>query len=114
MRKRSEFLRVQAEGRRATSASFVFLVLPGPDAQAPSRLGLVTTKKVGNAVVRNRMRRLCREAFRLSPDYVPAGTWLVVIVLAALDGIGLEAVMAEWRKARPKVLTALQSFPKSR
>jgi ribonuclease P protein component len=104
---------VQAEGRRATSASFVFLVLPGPDAQAPSRLGLVTTKKVGNAVVRNRMRRLCREAFRLSPDYVPAGTWLVVIVRAALDGMGLEAVMAEWRKARPKVLTALQSFPKS-
>jgi hypothetical protein len=37
----------------------------------------------------------------------------VVIVRAALDGMGLEAVMAEWRKARPKVLTALQSFPKS-
>jgi ribonuclease P protein component len=42
------------------------------------RLGLSVSKKVGNAVVRNRWKRLIREAFRLSQEKLPAGIDLVV------------------------------------
>lgn len=44
-----------------------------------SRLGVSVARKVGSAVKRNRIRRLYREAFRLSKDELPAGLDLVII-----------------------------------
>jgi len=44
-----------------------------------SRLGLSVSRKVGGAVVRNRWKRLLREAFRLTRDRLPRGLDLVVI-----------------------------------
>jgi ribonuclease P protein component len=43
------------------------------------RLGLSVSRKVGGAVVRNRWKRLLREAFRLRREELPAGLDLVVI-----------------------------------
>ena len=43
------------------------------------RLGLSVSRKVGGAVVRNRWKRLLREAFRLRRHELPAGIDLVVI-----------------------------------
>lgn len=73
-------------------------------APLPSRLGIVVTRKVGNATVRNRIKRVCRECFRLWPGFVPDEVDLVVI---ARDGAGLlplAAVRDEWAKARPSLL----------
>lgn len=44
------------------------------------RLGLSVGRRVGNAVTRNRCKRLVREAFRLHKHELPAGTDLVVAV----------------------------------
>ena len=62
--RRAEFLRVAKSGRKAAVHGLVLQALPRDDA-APARLGFTVTKKVGNAVVRNRTRRRLREAARL-------------------------------------------------
>lgn len=105
IRRRSDFLRVQAVGQRATSSHFVLLVAAREaDAAACSRVGFVVTKKVGNAVQRNRIKRVCRECFRTWPDLVPDGIDLVVIARAGADELDLGQVRSEWERARPALL----------
>ena len=64
LKRRAEFLRVAAKGRKAPMPGLVLQALARDDA-APARLGFTVTKKVGNAVVRNRTRRRLKEAARL-------------------------------------------------
>jgi ribonuclease P protein component len=63
---RRDFLRVQA-GRRCAMPGFVLQVAPAPaDLALPAiRVGFTVSRKVGNAVVRNRVRRRLREAARM-------------------------------------------------
>ena len=61
--RRAEFLLVAGKGRKAPSPGLVLQSLARGD-DAPARLGFTVTKKVGNAVVRNRTRRRLREAAR--------------------------------------------------
>jgi ribonuclease P protein component len=76
LRRRSEFLRVRGGARWAT-AVFVLEAKQriGAEAANEARFGFTVTKKLGNAVVRNRIRRRLREAVRLMahgtarPDY---------------------------------------------
>jgi ribonuclease P protein component len=49
-----------------------------PERRSATRIGLSIAKKVGSAPVRNRWKRLIREAFRLTQDELPAGMLLVV------------------------------------
>jgi len=64
LKRRAEFLRAASRGRKAAMPSLVLQVFVRGD-EAPARLGFTVTKKVGNAVVRNRTRRRLREAARL-------------------------------------------------
>jgi ribonuclease P protein component len=99
IRKRLEFEAAQNGGRRATTAHFVFLLYARNEAVAPARLGIVASRKVGNAVVRNRAKRLVREAFRSSRDLFAPGTDVVVIVRRPLEASKLSDVVSEWRRA---------------
>lgn len=67
-------------------------------------MGVVATKKVGDATMRNRIKRLCRECFRLWPDFVPNGIDLVVIAREGADQLVLSQVREQWTKARPSLL----------
>jgi ribonuclease P protein component len=64
LKQRREFLRVAAKGRKAPTHGVVVQALAREDAE-PARLGFTVTKKVGNAVIRNRTRRRLKEAARL-------------------------------------------------
>jgi ribonuclease P protein component len=59
IRKRPEFLAAN-RGQRFATPGFVLLVHDRKDASVDIRLGITITKKVGNAVIRNRMRRRFR------------------------------------------------------
>lgn len=68
--KSSEFERVFAA---RNSASNPWLALHGtPNSAAHPRLGLTVSRRVGNAVARNRWKRLLRESFRLTQHRLPA------------------------------------------
>ncbi|AKU98585.1 Ribonuclease P protein component [Labilithrix luteola] len=75
-----------------------------PGSLGHARLGIVVTKKIGSAPVRNRIKRLCRECFRLWPDFLPDGVDLVVIARNGAGELGLADVQAEWSRARSAVL----------
>ena len=78
LRKRAEFIAVQQDGQKLHGRHVLALARKRDDAELPGRLGITVTKKVGNAVVRNRIKRLVREWVRLH-GWVPAG-WDVVVV----------------------------------
>lgn len=63
LRRREDFLRVQAHGQRRVRGGFVVLVLRRQE-EGPSRLGITASRKVGRAVIRNRIKRWVREFFR--------------------------------------------------
>ncbi len=66
LKKRREFLAVAASGQKAVARGLVLQYMRNPSLDAETlRVGFTVTKKVGNAVVRNRVRRRLREAFRL-------------------------------------------------
>lgn len=63
IRKRRDFLAAN-RSRRFASRSFILLVHDRRDGNEQKRLGITVTKKIGNAVVRNRMKRRFRELAR--------------------------------------------------
>ena len=63
LRKRSDFLSANA-GKRASGPGFVLLVRDRADGDPAQRVGFTVTKKIGGAVVRNRMKRRLRALAR--------------------------------------------------
>lgn len=84
MRSSSDFEQVQRAGRRFADNYFSMTFRPN-DLGAP-RLGLaVAIRTVGNAVARNRVRRIVKESFRLAQHRLPAVD-IVVAARAAVKG----------------------------
>lgn len=83
VRRRAEFLSLQRDGRRRHTPHLVVIHRPG--AGPASRLGVTVSTRVGNSVVRNRVKRLLREVFRQHRAQLTAATDLVVIAKPGAD-----------------------------
>jgi ribonuclease P protein component len=77
LRKRGDYLRVQQHGRRQHTECFVVLSAPAPD--PGSRIGITVSTRIGNAVARNRVKRMVREILRASwRDIQPPGDIVII------------------------------------
>ena len=109
IRKRVEFLSIQERGQRVSTPRFVF-ILSGSSSPGSPRLGITASRKVGNAVLRTRVKRLIREAFRATRALWPVGVDLVVIVKRSPGESKLQSVIAEWEAARPQIERRLRGL----
>ncbi len=103
LKRRAEFLRVAGKGRKTPSSGVVLQALDRGD-DGPARLGFTVTKKVGNAVIRNRTRRRLREAARavLSTTEV-RGVDLVLIGRDSTRGRRFTLLVDDVRRALAKL-----------
>jgi ribonuclease P protein component len=104
LKRRSEFRAVQERGRKHHTPHFLVMVLPRGD-DGPPRIGVTVTRKVGNAVQRNRVKRLVREVFRRNRERFPRGCDVVWIAKAGAPDLDYDAVLGElpvrWHLPRP-------------
>ena len=98
-----EFRRVYTRGFHASSPAFGCYVLPtnrpGP------RLGLSVSKKYGNAVFRNKIKRRLREAFRQERDGFPGPVDVILVPRRGARSHGYREIAAEIRQLVQRALS---------
>lgn len=89
-----DFARVNRTGQRRATEHFVFVVAPARS-DAPAKLGLAVSRRVGNAVARNRVKRRAREWFRRTRSTLPPATDWVLIARAGAAELAAVATTHE-------------------
>ena len=91
IRNKKDFSEIYKKGRRLKGQYFVLVF--APNGLNYSRLGVVVSKKVGQATVRNRVKRRFRELFRRNKALLPGNFDLVLIARP-------EVVQLDWQKMK--------------
>ena len=95
-----DFARARMKGKRLVSGCLILNWLPA----SATRLGVITGKKLGNAVARNRARRLMRESFRLHQHELVQPVDLVLVARPSLAGKTFGTVESDFLTALRQAL----------
>jgi ribonuclease P protein component len=94
VRKRLDYLRVQNQGRRYTTPHFLVFAMAST-AGPTTRFGVTVSRKVGDAVTRNRVKRWIRESCRRWAPVVPPSLDIVVVARPQAARAGFAPISAE-------------------
>jgi ribonuclease P protein component len=78
IKKNEDFQKVFKLGKSIANRQFVIYILQNPD-EREFRIGLSVSKKIGNAVTRNRVKRLIRQVFSEEKQRIVSGKEFIVI-----------------------------------
>jgi ribonuclease P protein component len=102
---RGHFDRVFKQGRKVVDRRLVVWIVSAPEGATRTRVGLSVSRKVGNAVQRNRVKRLLREAFRRASHRISPPVDMVILARPAAPPATLEEarrcldrVLIRWRE----------------
>lgn len=84
------------EGGKVAQGRLLRLAVFCPSREGEPKAGIITSKRVGGAVVRNKVRRRLRELIRAVRADFPPGSLIVVIAKSAAAAAGFEELRAEW------------------
>ena len=96
LRRASEFSRLRSEGV-SVHGKFMVLSVLRHDTTADARIGFITSRRVGGAVERSRVRRRLRELVRADRPRLAANCWLVLIARANAARAEFAQLRNEWR-----------------
>lgn len=96
LRKQSDFDAIRTRGFKRDCGYFVFraIIRPSSDSLQCNRLGIIVSRKIGNAVRRNYAKRVFRQIFQRYQPILPKYTDIVIIVRKGFD----ECVFDEFQK----------------
>ena len=94
--RRADFQRVRSQGKSLAGRFLVLGYLRDETLSEPVRLGLITTKRIGNAVVRNRVRRKLRGIIQRTGESIRPGHWIVFIARNTAAKASSAQLEKEW------------------
>lgn len=104
LKQQSDFAKVRSTGHRREGGLFCCNYLCLPERHPPlRRLGVIATRRYGNAVARNRAKRLLREAFRASQAALPPSVDVVLIARGGLRHTSLQRLVEAMGVAFAKI-----------
>lgn len=104
--KRGQFLTLSKQGKKVYTDCFIAIVLKGT-AQT-NRIGITISKKVGNAVARNRIKRIIREYFRHNKHNISGPEDINIIARKGLTTLSNRQIIEKLDKLFSKI--ALQKL----
>ena len=93
-----DFARIRQQGQRLAVGCLIINWQPLPG-QSESRLGVVTSKKIGGAVARSRARRLLRESFRRHQQEIARPVEIVLVARNSIAGMAYAGVEKDFLTA---------------